>query len=145
MWWSDLMRLNEAEQSMYRSRVTEVILNAAPWIVTNDCQCFVFRLLTEKKRLQKTIEENKQGSPLVRTGYWLTCLFSWRPIKSGNVCLQQRPGKKKEAMESIFHMHQTLELNRPMFPKKTEVHLFLMCVLGKNSLILECPLAIIKY
>lgn len=91
------------------------------------------------------VGENKQGDPLARMGYWLTCLFSWRPIKSGNVCLQQRLGKKKEAMEGIFHMHQTLELNRPMFPKKTEVHLFLMCVPGKNSLILECPLAIIKY
>lgn len=51
------MRLNEAEQSMYRSRVTEVILNAAPWIVTNDCQCFVFRLLTEKK---KASENNRR-------------------------------------------------------------------------------------
>lgn len=91
------------------------------------------------------VRENKQGNPLARMGYWLTCLFSWRPIKSGNVCLQQCLGKKKEAMEGIFHMHQTLELNRPMFPKKTEVHLFLMCVPGKNSLILECPLAIIKY
>lgn len=90
-------------------------------------------------------EENKQGDPLARMGYWLACLFSWRPIKSCNVCLWQRRGKKKEAMEGIFHMHQTLELNRPMFPKKTEVHLFLMCVPGKNSLILECPLAIIKY
>lgn len=52
------MRLNEAEQSMYRSRVTEVILNAAAWIVTNDCQCFVFRLLTGKKK--KASENNRR-------------------------------------------------------------------------------------
>jgi len=91
------------------------------------------------------LKESKQGDPLVRMGYWLACLFSWRPIKSGNVCPQQCRGKKKEAMEGIFHMYQTLELNRPMFPKKTEVHLFLMWVPGKISLILECPLAIIKY
>lgn len=71
-------------------------------------------------------------APLVRMGYWLTCLFSWRPIKSGNVCPQQRLGEQKEAMKGIFHMHQTLELNRPMFPKNTEVHLFLMCVPGKK-------------
>lgn len=61
---------------------------------------------------------NKQADPLE----WRvirSLAAPWTgPIKTGNVRRQSCPRQRKKAEAGPFHMHQTQELNSPIFPKR---------------------------
>lgn len=68
--------------------------------------------------------------PLLRRG----------PIKPGNVGCQPCPQQRKKAEAGLFHMHQTQELNRPMFPKRLKYISFWHSSRAKKSIDLHMSL-----